>query len=372
MQQRAAAGEKYHGARAPFAMPDTGAAPDALAACAQMWCEMLAVKGFSESTLTDRKMRLRMFIDWALERDVRRASEVTRPVLEAYQRWLAAYVQTEGQRKGKKLGWSTQHERVRCLKEWFRWLTRRNVLMHNPASEIELPRKEKRLPASPLSADELARLFAVHDLSDPLGVRDRAICELFYSTGIRRAELARLELSDVTPNRGTLTVRQGKCHKDRVVPLGARAGAWVARYLADVRPRLLLDAREQALFLTGYGGPFKSNPLSHAMSRWMRIAGLAGRGSCHLLRHTCATHMLDGGADIRHIQQLLGHESLKTTAIYTQVSIGQLIEVHARCHPSGHAAGEAIAEAAIAATGPAAASVAAQNPASLAPLNPAV
>ena len=129
-------------------------------------------------------------------------------------------------------------------------------------------------------------------------------------------------------------MRQGKGGKDRVVPLGARALAWIDRYLSETRPHLCADARVPALFLTGYGEAFSPNVLSHAVTGWMRLAGLSGRGSCHLLRHTCATHMLEGGADVRYIQQLLGHESLDTTAIYTQVTINRLIEVHARCHPS--------------------------------------
>jgi integrase/recombinase XerD len=129
---------------------------------------------------------------------------------------------------------------------------------------------------------------------------------------IRRAELTRLAVSDVSPERGTLTVRQGKCYKDRVVPVGARAAAWVTRYLAEVRPRLLLDSREQALFLTGYGEAFNPDVLSRMVTAWMKAAGLAHKGSCHLLRHTCATHLLEGGANIRYIQQLLGHENLET------------------------------------------------------------
>ena len=317
-------------------MPDTGDATDSLTACAQMWCEALAAKGLSPATLVSRTHMLRWFISWALERDVRRASEVTRPVLEAYQRWLSRVVPEEGRGKGRRLTWSTQRDRVRCLKDWFRWLTRRDILLHNPASEIELPRPEKRLPVAVLSREEVARLFAVPDLADPLGVRDRAICEVFYSTAIRRAELAHLGLTDINPERGTLTVRHGKGGKDRVVPIGERAAAWVARYLAEVRPLLVLDAREQALFLTGFGGPFTLDALSEMVSARMRAAGLVRRGSCHLLRHTCATHMLENGADVRFIQQLLGHESLETTAIYTEVSIKQLLEVHARCHPTAH------------------------------------
>jgi len=317
-------------------MPRTSDTHDSLDVCALMWCDALAAKGLAPSTIASRKHMARWFINWALERDVRRASEVTRPVLEAYQRWLTRVVPEEGRGRGKRLTWNTQRDRVCALKDWFRWLTRHDILMHNPASEIELPRPEKRLPATALSREEVARLFAVPDLADPLGVRDRAICEVFYCTGIRRSELAHLQLTDINPERGSLTVRQGKGRKDRVVPLGERAAAWVARYLADVRPRLLLDAREQALFLTGYGGAFTPDALSDMTTARMRAAGLAGRGSCHLLRHTCATHMLEGGADVRYIQQMLGHESLDTTAIYTEVTIKQLREVHARCHPAAH------------------------------------
>jgi len=172
----------------------------------------------------------------------------------------------------------------------------------------------------------------VPDTSDPLGVRARAMLELFYSTGLRRAELCKLELSSLNPTRRTLTVRRGKGGKDRVVPVGAQALVWVNRYLSEVRPRLCLNAREQALFLTGFGGGFCPTVVSAMVSGWLEKIGC--KGSCHLLRHTCATHMLEGGADIRYIQQLLGHESLETTAIYTEVSIRQLLEVHARCHPS--------------------------------------
>jgi len=350
LRRRAIDEGKRTGVMEKIAMPQTGDTHDSLTMCAQMWCDSLIARGFAPATLDLRRRSLRWFIEWAIERDVRRVGEVTRPVLEAYQRRIG---QTEPEHgHGKRLSWGAQRARMHTLKAWFRWLTRRDVLMHNPASEIELPRQEKRLPATALTLEEVARLLAVHDLADPLGVRDRAICEVFYSTGIRRAELAHLGLTDVNTGRGTLDVRQGKGGKDRVVPLGARAAAWVARYLADVRPRLSLDAREQALFLTGYGEAFKPDTLTGMMSAWMRAVGLAGRGSCHLLRHTCATHMLEGGADVRYIQQLLGHENLETTAIYTEVTIKKLLEVHARCHPSENP--DAV-----------------QNPASHAPPNPA-
>jgi integrase/recombinase XerD len=308
--------------------------PDALPVCAQAWLEMLQVRRYAETTVQTREVGLGFFIRWAAERDVRRAGEVTRPMLEAYQRWLSRYEPASGKGRGKRLSWGSQRDKLKALTGWFRWLTRQNLILHNPASELELPRPEKRLPQHGLTPEELARLLALPDLSDPLGLRNRALLEVFYATGIRRAELARLEITDVSPERGTLTVRQGKGAKDRVVPLGSRAAAWVTRYEREVRPRLCVDERTPVLFLSAYGKGFDVDVLSGMVADWIKAAGIAKRGSCHLLRHTCATHMLEGGADIRYIQQLLGHSSLETTAIYTQVSIRQLIEVHARCHPS--------------------------------------
>ncbi len=308
-------------------------APDALAGCSLAWLDSLRSRHYSETTVTHRETSLRIFMQWAAERDVHRASAVTRPILEAFQRWLSHYEPTSGKGRGKRLSWGVQRDRLLGLKGWFQWLTRQNVILHNPASELELPRPEKRLPTHGLTLGEIERLRAVHNIADPLGLRNRAMLEVLYSTGIRRAELSGLEVSDVSPERGVITVRKGKGSKDRVVPLGAHAGYWCERYLREVRPHLSLDAHTQTFFLSAYGEAFDRDVLTGMVSGWKKTAGLPQKGSCHLLRHTCATHMLEGGADIRYIQQLLGHENLDTTAIYTQVTIRQLIEVHARCHP---------------------------------------
>lgn len=258
------------------------------------------------------------------------ASAITRPILESYQAWLWRY----RTRAGKPLGISTQRDKLGALKAYFSWLVRQNVIQANPASELELPRPEKRLPTETLTAAQIDAIMAVPDLADPLGLRDRAILEVFYATGLRRAELTRLEVSDLHPERRTLRVRQGKGRKDRVVPLGERAAHWLARYRDEVRPRLLVHVAEQALFLTSYGAAFNPDVLSRQVAATFKKAGLSRPGSCHLLRHTCATHLLEGGADIRFIQQLLGHEKLETTAIYTEVTITQLQAVHERCHPA--------------------------------------
>ena len=332
MQERARGGSRTWNerkVRPTVAAPAPGAPPDALADCAALWLEALRSRNYAEATLKLRRIDLASFVGWARERDLARAGEITRPMMEAYQSWLSRCEV----RPGKRLGWNSQAARLCGLRGWFRWLTRQNLILHNPASELELPRLEKRLPVSGFTREEIARLLAVPDLADPLGVRDRAILEVLYATGLRRTELCRLGCTDANLGRGTLTVRQGKGKKDRVVPLGARAAAWIARYLAEVRPLLLLEHREPALFLTGFGGPFAPDGLSGRMAVWLTRAGFAKRGCCHLLRHTCATHMLEGGADVRYVQQLLGHASLETTAIYTEVTILRLLEVHARCHP---------------------------------------
>jgi integrase/recombinase XerD len=311
------------------------AAGDDLEAHAAAWLDALRARNYAAGSLAACELALRFFRAWAHERGLVRVDEITRPILESYQRALARTRRRAraGKDAAEPLAWSTQAVRLGALREWFRWLTRQNVLLHNPASELELPRAERRLPPAALTPEELARLFAVPDPADPLGLRDRTMLEVLYATGLRRSELCAVAGPDVNLERGTLTVRQGKGKKDRVVPLGARAVFWLRRYLGEARPRLVVNPREPALFLSGYGEAFNPDVFGRMVAAWVARAGLKGRGSCHLLRHTCATHMHEGGADIRHIQQLLGHASLETTAIYTDVTIRQLLEAHARCHP---------------------------------------
>ena len=203
----------------------------------------------------------------------------------------------------------------------------------HPASEIELPRPEKRLPKAPLSLGEVEAALSVPDIADPLGLRDRAILETIYSTGMRRCELVAIELADLNIERRTIHIRKGKGKKERMVPAGERALEWIERYIEEGRPRLLVDPNEKTLFLTAYGEPFNPDFLSHHVRKIVKKSDTGRDGSCHLFRHSCATHMLENGADIRVIQQLLGHSKLESTQIYTEVSIRHLQEVHARTHP---------------------------------------
>ena len=322
--------KEQRGGNAKQPDPWTRDEADSLALWQDGWLQHLAVKNHATGSIEGKRFALKTFLDWCHERSLVQASAITRAILESYQRWLWHC----RSKAGKPLGISTQREKLGALKGYFAWLVRQNVIAANPSSELELPRMEKRLPEEALTPSQITAIMAVPNVSDPLGLRDRAMLEVFYATGIRRAELAHLGVSDVSHERRTLRIRKGKGRKDRVVPIGHRAAHWTARYLAEVRPRLLLDPAEQSLFLTSYGSAFNPDVLSRQITATFKKAGLTRPGSCHLLRHTCATHMLEGGADIRFIQQLLGHEKLETTAIYTEVTITQLQLVHDRCHPA--------------------------------------
>jgi integrase/recombinase XerD len=294
------------------------------------YLEWLEVRGYTEDTVEHRAQVLHYFAAWCEERGLVRSAEVTRPILQRHQRWLFYYRKKNGQ----PLGISTQYTRLMVVTVFFRWLTRNNFLLYNPASELELPRTEKRLPKAILTIEEVERVLAQPDLRDPLGVRDRAIMETLYSTGIRRKELVGLSIFGFDRDRGTIWIRLGKGKKDRVVPVGERAAAWVEKYLREVRPRLVMEPDDGFLFLSGDGLPLTPGHLSDTVRAYVDAAGIGKKGSCHLFRHTMATLMLEGGADTRFIQQMLGHENLASTQLYTQVSIRKLKEIHTATHPA--------------------------------------
>jgi integrase/recombinase XerD len=292
--------------------------------------EWSGARGLSDQTLETRQNALRRFIAWCDERDLTRPQDITLPILERYQRYLYHYRKPNGE----PLTFGTQQTRLVPVKAFFQWATRERHLLYNPASELLLPRLPRRLPKHILSVSDIETLIQRPDIATPSGVRDRAMLETLYSTGIRRMELVQLTLYDLDIRGGSLTVRGGKGGRDRVVPLGERACAWLDRYLDDVRPQLLASHDTGHCFLTDFGEPFEKNRLGDLVKRYIERAGFKVIGSCHLFRHAMATHMLENGADIRYIQLILGHSDLDTTAIYTQVSIHKLKLIHAATHPA--------------------------------------
>ena len=295
------------------------------------YLEYLLVKNYSPHTVVMRSDQLRYFKEWAGDRGILKPIEVSKAIIARYQRWLYHYKSDRGD---KPLSFRSQYMRLSALNQFFRWCSKNNHTLYNPAGELEMPRYERKLPRSILTAAEADTIINLADVTTELGIRDRAMLETFYSTGIRRRELATLTIYDVDKARGILNIRQGKGGKDRVIPIGDRALAWVTKYLEEVRPVLIQGPETGILFLSTTGEPLVVGALTHLVQWYVDKAELNKRGSCHMFRHTMATLMLENGADIRFIQQMLGHSELSSTEIYTQVSIKKLKEIHSVTHPA--------------------------------------
>lgn len=323
-------------------LPPPLPADDPMVVVMEQYLLWMQTQNYSEDTVSTRRACLGYFIHWCRERGLGELTEITRPVLERYQRWLYQLRKPNGE----PLAFRTQNQRLHAIKGFFRWLARRNYLLHNPASELELPHLENRLPKYVLNVEEAERVLAVPDIASAEGLRDRAMLETFYATGMRRMEVARLKLYDIDADRGTVMVRLGKGKKDRVIPISERALAWIRKYLEDARPRLLAGADDGTLFLTELGEPFIRYQLTALVRRYLARADIGKMGGCHLFRHTMATLMLENGADIRVIQEMLGHAKLATTELYTRVSINLLKQVYAATHPAANLKGQRAEEAA--------------------------
>ncbi len=284
---------------------------------------------YSTPGLWTRRADLVEFCTWCEAREVTQPSHLNRTVIDLYQRHIAH----RPKKGGSLLSVSTQSKKLLTVAKYCKWLARERLVAYDPAAELEMPRRAIRLPKAVLTAEEAERVLAVPDASSVLGLRDRTILEVLYATGIRRAELLNLDLEHLELNRGVIAIRHGKGDKDRYVPLGERTEAWIRKYLAESRPKLVVHADERAVFLSAPGNRIAEHYLTELVAKAIEDSGIDKRGGCHLFRHTAATLMLEGGADIRLIQQLLGHADLKTTQVYTRVSLHHLKAVHAATHP---------------------------------------
>jgi tyrosine recombinase XerC len=221
--------------------------------------------------------------------------------------------------------------KLAAIRSFGEHLTRTGATAQNAAELLPSPKRASRLPRV-LSPDDAARLLDRIPASDPLAVRDRAMLELTYACGLRAEEVCSLDAGDPDFESETLRVR-GKGNKERVVPIGEPAQAALRRYLEKARPALMERAEENALFISRRGRRLHTSDIRRRLERWVREAAIAGGISPHVLRHSFATHLLEGGADLRSIQELLGHASVSTTQIYTRVEPGRLRREYARAHP---------------------------------------
>lgn len=289
------------------------------------------MEGYSEKSRKQTNWALWYLLDFLRERGEKDVTVVTAETLRKFQ--MSLY-----ERRGKEksaLGLVSQAHVLVSVRVFFQWLVRRGHILADPATGIRLPKQKQPLPKGVMTRREMERVLAGPDVETPLGLRNRAMLELLYSSGLRSNEVRSLKLYDVNTAEREVVVREGKGGKDRVVPLGEVAARYVDLYVKESRPKIL-GAKEDPgyLFLGRLGRKMDPTSLNeHIVGRYVKKAGIKKHITTHGLRHTCATHLMKGRASLRHIQALLGHKSLESTQIYTRVEVGDLKRELRRCHP---------------------------------------
>ncbi|MEP7198345.1 MAG: site-specific tyrosine recombinase/integron integrase, partial [Chloroflexota bacterium] len=267
-----------------------------------------AEKNASQYTLRNYRREITEFIEFLQKRQITTWDKVDKQVVRDYLSWL----------NEEEYAKASVARRLSELRSFCRYLIREKVLTTNPFDAVSAPKLPHRLPRF-LSTEEVKNLLAAPDPSDPQGLRDRAIIELLYAAGMRVSELAGLNLADVDNARAQIKVL-GKGDKERLVLIGKPALRAVMTYIREGRPKLIGKKISNAVFLNRFGTRLTVRSVQMILEKYAMKAGIAGVVTPHVLRHTFATHLLDGGADLRSVQELLGHESLSTTQMYTHVT----------------------------------------------------
>ena len=284
----------------------------------------LRLSKYSPATVHLYTDQLKRFGEWLTREGVQDLRQITRAHVDAYQRHV----------RSEPIGIECQALRLRVVKRLFGHLTDAGRLVFNPAEHVVEIRRRDRLPRPVLTVKEVLRLLDAPNISLPLGIRDRALLEVLYATGIRVGELERVTVHHVDLSLQTLQVRHAKGGRPRVVPLGKTTTRWLKEYLTQVRPKLgRRRPFERALFLVVGGNPLLQTQIRYLVQQYRKAAKIKKAVTPHLLRHSCATHLLQAGADIRMIQQVLGHVSLDSTVIYTRVQPLEVKATHRRTHP---------------------------------------
>ena len=287
--------------------------------------ESLRVQSAAPATVEARAAAVDQLLRFLVRVHVHDVRAITRKTLRAYQTWL---------QKKSYSPW-TLVSRLEGVRRFFGFLEKTDAVLVNPCVVLLTPRIGKRLPRQVLTPSQVQRILDAPDPQTKRGLRDRALLEMFYSTGLRCGEMTRLALHDVDVKNGFARVLQGKGGKDRVVPIGRKAADCVAEYLKHVRAEWSKTQRdERALWLSAIGahGPLKIQAVAVIVKGYLRACGIA-QGRAHLWRHTCATHLVASGANIAYVQRLLGHRSLESTQRYTRVAVPEVKRTHHTTHP---------------------------------------
>jgi len=289
-------------------------------------------RGIKESTLSYVTVYLEQFQRWLVEeKGLRSAHQATPSLMEAYRNYLANEYKP---RRVKKLSVVSVIHQLQTIKKYFAYLVKAKYMLMDPTLNLELPQRPKILPKEVLTEEEIEALINVTE-DTVIGIRDRAILEVLYSSALRRGELCALDLYDTNLKEASLHIRNSKTRKGRLVPIGKKAKEACEEYLLSSRPILLQEANEPALFLSQYGKRITTSSINYILKSCSRRLKLEKKVSPHGLRHSCATHLLKNGADIIHIQKLLGHSKLESTQIYTHLMDPELKAMIKKRHPRG-------------------------------------
>jgi integrase/recombinase XerD len=289
-------------------------------------------RGQSEQTQKTYAALLLNFLAWAEAQALNDWAEVKLADLTAFLEFeRTRALKTEPEEGGHKLSSESLYLQIAALRAFYNFAEAEKFLPQNIAINLALPRRWKRLPKS-LSNAEIERLLTAGPLEDPAALCDQAVLELAYASGLRLAELRGVRLEHLHLEAGFLTVI-GKGNKERVVPVGRTAVAAIDRYLAAGRPKLLTAKSPANLFLNRRGRPFAASTMWARIKARVRLAAIGRNVTPHSLRHSFATHLLENGADLRVIQELLGHANITTTEVYTHVTTSRLRDIHRKFHP---------------------------------------
>lgn len=294
------------------------------------WRQELEMTNKAERTIEEYMMKLNHFINFLKGVEITSVYDITKEHLSAYRKEVFYRLNGKGRQNSSK----TQNNYIRSVKLFFGYLTGEGYLKYNPARSIEYAREPELLPKTILTPREIKKLIKTPDKNTPLGYRDRTILEVLYSTGIRRNELLNLKPEDIDYEKGYLRITKGKGGKGRVVPLGKIASRYLENYIKLVRIDLARKSDSPYLFLSSYNGMRMSEEaLSKSIHHYAKKARLRKKVTPHVFRHSMATHLLNKKANIRCVQEILGHKRLDTTQKYTHITITDLKEAHKAHHP---------------------------------------
>jgi integrase/recombinase XerD len=299
--------------------------------CVHYYLKLCKARGQASDTLRGKYSGLKKFFMWCVTQNIRYIEQINLDVMDSYMEYLNCYRQTL---KNTPLCLAQKRNLLTFVKTFIEKMHAKDILESNSLLYMELPSKGRTLPKALFTQIEIEKMLSFTLQFGTKGYRDRVIMETFYATGIRRTELLHLDIDDVNLSDNLLRVNYGKGRKERIVPISPRACEWIVLYLSQRRPMFASIASGSTLFLANNGKQYKPGKLSEMVGRYVRLSGMKRGGACHLFRHATATIMLDNGAELRHVQEMLGHADLSTTQIYTHVSRVKLSEVYNRSHPS--------------------------------------